>query len=189
VNPTFSGADVHFEKYTGQASAADIKLYQQMIGSLLYIQIGTHPDIAFPVSHLTQYASNPSLDHIKLAKYVLRYLKGTSNLKLLYNGGGSNGLYGYSDLSWADDRDDLHSTSDFMFLLADGTISWFSRKQKTAAQSTTEAEYMALTDAINQAIWYQIYLKELGYQVTDPILLHKDNKRSVDLSLKLTTRR
>jgi hypothetical protein len=58
-----------------------------MIGSLLYIQIGTCPDISFVVSLLVQYASNPSPDHIRLAKYVLHYLKGTSDLKLLYDGG------------------------------------------------------------------------------------------------------
>jgi hypothetical protein len=119
------------------------------------------------------------LDHIRLAKYILRYLKGTSDLKILYNGGGGNGLYGYSDSSWANDHDDLHSTSGFVFLLADSAISWSLHKQKTAAQSTTEAEYMALTDAANQAMWYRMYLEELGYQVTNPILLHEDNKESV----------
>lgn len=56
-----------------------------MIGSLLYVQISTRPDISFAVSRLAQYASNPSPDHIRLAKYVLRYLKGTSDLKLLYD--------------------------------------------------------------------------------------------------------
>jgi hypothetical protein len=91
--------------------------------SLLYVQIGTRPDISFAVSHLVQYASNPSLDHIRLAKYVLCYLKGTSDLKLLYNGGCRNGLYGYSDSSWGDNLDDRHSTAAYVFLLANAAIS------------------------------------------------------------------
>jgi hypothetical protein len=97
--PLPSGADVHLEKYDGEASQADIKLFQQIIGSLLYVQIGTRPDISFAVSRLAQYASNPSLHHIRLAKYVLCYLKGTSDLKLFYDGGHGTGLYGYSDSS------------------------------------------------------------------------------------------
>jgi hypothetical protein len=117
---------MHLEKYNGQASQGDLKLFQQMIGSLLYVQIGTCPDISFAVSCLAQYASNPSLDHIRLAKYVLCYLKGTSNLKLLYDGGHRNGLYSYSDSSWGDNLDDWHFTAAYVFLLADATISWCS---------------------------------------------------------------
>ena len=187
--PLPTGAEVHLEKYDGQASPADIKLFQQIIGSLLYVQIGTRPDISFAVSRLAQYASNPSPDHIRLAKYVLRYLKGTSDLKLLYDGGRRNGLYGYSDSSWGDDPDDRHSTASYVFLLADAAISWCSRKQRTAAQSTTEAEYMGIADAGNQAAWYAMFLEELGYDVRDPIPLHGDNKGSIDLALNPVTGR
>ena len=189
LTPLPTGADVHLEKYDGQASQGDIKLFQQMIGSLLYVQIGTRPDIAFAVSRLSQYASNPSPDHIRLAKYVLRYLKGTSDLKLLYDGGRRNGLYGYSDSSWGDDPDDRCSTAAYVFLLADAAISWSSRKQKTTAQSSTEAEYMALAEAGNQAMWYRMFLEELGYDVRDPIPLHGDNQGSIALALNPVTGR
>ena len=187
--PLPTGAEVHLEKYNGQASQGDIKLFQQMIGSLLYVQIGTRPDISFAVSRLAQYASNPSPDHIRLAKYVLRYLKGTSDLKLVYNGQPRNGLYGYSDSSWGDDPDDRHSTAGYVFLLSDAAISWCSRKQRTTAQSTTEAEYMSLADAGNQCAWYGMFLTELGYDVRDPIPLHGDNNGSLHLSLNPVTGR
>ena len=187
--PLPAGADVHLTKYDGEASKADIKLYQQMIGSLLYVQIGTRPDISFAVSRLAQYASNPSPHHIRLAKYVFCYLKGTSDLKLVYDGALGNGLYGYSDSSWGDNLDDRHSTSGYVFLLADAAISWCSRKQKTAAQSTTEAEYMELAEAGNQAAWYRMFLEELGYDVKDPIPLHEDNHGSVKLALNPVTGR
>ena len=98
-----------------------------MIGCLLYVQIGTRPDISFAVSRLARYTSNPSPQHIKLAKYVFRYLKGTQALKIRYDGSGT-GLYGYADSSYADDPDNHISTTGYIFLLADATISWCSCK-------------------------------------------------------------
>jgi hypothetical protein len=88
-----------------------------------------------------------------------------------------------------DHTDDRHSTSGYVYLLAGGAISWSSRKQKTIAQSTSEAEYMAMTDAANQAAWYRTFLSELGYAVEDPIPLHGDNKGAVDLALNPVTGR
>ena len=153
------------------------------------MQIGTCPDIAFAVLCLVQYASNPSLQHLRLAKYVLTYLKGSADYRLRYNGAGGEGLFGYSDSSYGDQTDNYHSTSGFVFLLADAAIAWSSRKQKTIAQSTTHAEYMALTDAANQAAWYQSFFVEISYNVLDPIPLHGDNKGSVDLALNPVTGR
>jgi hypothetical protein len=106
VNPTRtplpSGAETHLVKYKEQASASEIRAYQQVIGSLLYVQIGTHPDISFAVSCLAQYASNPSPQHMRLTKYVLAYLRGTADLWLCYDSVHREGLYGYSDSSLRD---------------------------------------------------------------------------------------
>jgi hypothetical protein len=187
--PLPSGAETHLVKYEEQASASEIRAYQQVIGSLLYVQIGTRPDISFAVSRLAQYASNPSPQHMRLAKYVLAYLRGTADLRLRYDGARGEGLHGYSDSSLGDQADDYHSTSGYVFLLANAAISWCSRKQKTVAQSTTQAEYMALAEAANQAAWYQSFLMELGYEVSDPIPLHGDNKGAVDLALNPVTGR
>ena len=187
--PLPSGADVHLVKYTGQATQSDIKHYQSLIGSLLYIQIGMHLDISFAVSCLAQYAANPSPQHLRLAQYVLGYLAGTKDMCIHYDGAAGDGLYGYSDSSLGDQTDDRHSTSGYVFLLAEGAISWSSRKQKTVAQNTTEAEYMAMADAANQAAWYHSFLEELGYTADDPIPLHCDNKGAIDLALNPVTGR
>ena len=187
--PLPSGAEVHLVKHNGQATPAEINYYQQIIGSLLYVQIGTCPDISFAVSQLAQYSSNPSPQHLRLAKYVLCYLQGTADLQIRYDGARRDGLHGYSDSSLGDHADDYHSTSGYVFLLADGAISWASRKQKTVTQSTTQAEYMALADAANQATWYRSFLTEIGYEVSDPIPLHGDNKGAVDLALNPVTGR
>ena len=187
--PLPSGADVHLVKYEGIASQSDIKHYQSLIGSLLYVQIGTRPDIAFAVSRLAQYAANPSPQHLKLAQYVLGYLVGTKDMCIRYDGVQGDGLHGYSDSSLGDQTDDRHSTSGYVFLLGDGAVSWSSRKQRTVAQNTTEAEYMAMADAANQAAWYRSFLEELGYSVDEPIPLHGDNKGAIDLALNPVTGR
>ena len=87
----------------------------------------------------------------------------------------------------ADNTEDCHSTSGYVFLLANGTISWSSCKQKTIAQSTSEAEYMALANVANQAVWYQGFLKKLRYTIEDTVPLHGDNKGAVDLALNPVT--
>jgi len=187
--PLPAGADVHLVKHAEEASQDDIKLYQSLIGSLLYVQIGTRPDISFAVTRLAQYAANPSAQHIRLAKYVLSYLLGTVDMRLCYDGANGDGLHGYSDSSLGDQSDDRHSTSGYVFLLGNGAISWSSRKQQTPAQNTTEAEYMAMTDAANQAKWYRSFLPELGYTINAPIPLHGDNKGAIDLALNPVTGR
>ena len=187
--PLPSGAEVHLVKYNGTASQSDIRHYQSLIGSLLYVQIGTRPDISFAVSRLAQYAANPSPQHLKLAQHVMGYLAGTRDMRIRYDGDRGEGLHGYTDSSLGDQTDDRHSTSGYIFLLGDGAISWSSRKQKTVAQNTTEAEYMAMADAANQAAWYRSFLEELGYTVDDPIPLHGDNKGAIDLALNPVTGR
>jgi hypothetical protein len=76
-----------------------------------------------------------------------------------------------------------------VFILANGAISWSLQKQKTVAQSTTEAEYMAMTNAANQAAWYKSFLMELKYMVDNPIPIHGDNKGAIDLALNPVTGR
>ena len=152
--PLLASADVHLVKNTEQASPAEIKHYQSLIGSLLYVQIGTHSDISFAVSCLAQYAANPSKNHLCLAQHILSYLVGTVDMCLCYDGANGNGLHGYSDSSMGDNTEDHHLTSGYIFLLANGAISWSSCKQKTISQSTAEAECTALADVANQAVWY-----------------------------------
>ena len=83
-------------------------------------------------------------EHIKYAKYVLRYLKGTKELKIKYDGSSDAVLIRYSDSDWGENRDDRHSTSGHVYLMANGAISWASQQQKMVAFSVGEAEYMEL---------------------------------------------
>ena len=105
--------------------ALDTKTYyQQIIGTLIYATMGTRPDIAFAAM---RFNYNPTEEHIKYAKYILKSLKGTKELKIKYNGDSDAGLIGYSDSDWGENRDDCHSTSGHVFLMANGAISWTSQ--------------------------------------------------------------
>ena len=157
--------------------------YQSLVGSLMYAMLGTRPDLSFAVTKLSQFGSNPTDYHFKAAKHVLRYLSATQNYRLQFGSIDDNEITGYSDSDWAADQNDRRSTTGYAFLYAGGSISWASRKQTTVALSSTEAEYMAISDASRHAIWLRTLFSELGFKQTSPLLIHVDNKGSVDLAL------
>ena len=103
-------------------------------------------------------------------------------MHLRYDGPSNSGLYGFSDSDWAECRDDCKSIGAYCFLLADGAISWSSRKQHVVSLSSTEAEYIALSQASTQAAWYRSLLSEIGFPLSAPITLHGNNKGSVDIA-------
>ena len=124
---TLLPAGIHLEK-SEEPVALDTKTYyQQIIGMLIYAAIGTRPDIAFVAMRLSRFNNNPTEEHIKYARYVLQYLKGTKELKIKYDGASDAGLIRYSDSDWGENRDDCHSTSGHVFLMANGAISWASQ--------------------------------------------------------------
>jgi hypothetical protein len=163
---------------TGKATAAEITRYQSIIGSLLYLMIGTRPDIAFAVTHLSQFSTNPSEDHYKAALHVCRYLTGTRDYKITYTKRGDKGLVAYTDSDWAADKIRRRSVTGFFFKLAGGSITWRSHAQKTVALSSTEAEYMAISDCSRQAIWTKTLIKELGIGIK-AIPIYGDNQGSI----------
>lgn len=126
-------------------------LYRQLIGALLYLAISSRPDISYAVSYFSQFNSCYSSEHWKAAKRVLRYSKGTIDTKLVYKRTGKQ-FYGFADADWASDRNDRKSYTVNAFKLASASISWESKKQRTTALSSTEAEYMALSDLTREAL-------------------------------------
>jgi len=150
-----------------------------MIGTLLYAALGTRPDISYAVTRLSRYNQNPLAEHINYAKYALKYLVSTKDLRICYDGSSNAGLIGYSDSDWAEDRDDHHATSGHVFTMANAAISWVSRRQKTVALSVGEAEYMELSDASRQNAWLQTFLTEIGFEPTDATPLCGNNQSSI----------
>ena len=92
------------EPFEGTSTPKLRSQYQSLIGSLLYIMLGTRPDIAFAVTQMAKFASNPSEEHLNRAMYILRYLQGTREYALVFDGNSQEGLYAYCDSSYGDDR-------------------------------------------------------------------------------------
>jgi hypothetical protein len=155
-------------------------LYQQMIGSLMYLVTCTRPDLAFTVSFLSQSLAHPTPIYHTAVKRVFRYLQGTKTNRLSYPRNGSVTLTGYSDASYAYCITTRRSYSGHVFYLGDCQISWMSRKQQSVATSTTEAEYMALSLAARQASWYEQGFKQ--FKLSIPISLNCDNQSGIKLA-------
>jgi hypothetical protein len=167
-------------KFT-EESTVDQKLYQSNVGSQMYAMLCTRPDLAYSISQISQFSSNPSTIHESAAKRVLRYLNGTRNFGITFDGSRGLILEGYSDADWGA-GEDRKSISGYVFTLAGGAISWSSKKQATIALSTTEAEYIALTQAAKESIWIQGLLGELGFTAINGNLIYGDNQGSIALA-------
>jgi hypothetical protein len=176
---------IHLEKGASnfKAEASQQTFYQQMIGSLIYLMIGTQPDIAWSTSRLSQYMQEPMNKHVKAAKHVFRYLQQTTHHKIRYQGAGHSGLIGYLDADWDENRDNQRSTTGFVFLIADGAVTWTSHMQKTVARSSTEAKYMALSEACSEIAWLTSLQREIDYSPTAPTPLISDNQGEIFLAI------
>lgn len=153
------GAGTRLRK-DGEVLPKDLKeLYQELVGSLLYLSTCTRPDISFAVGQLSRHMAAPTEEHLAAAKTVLRYLKGTANLALFY--GAEQTLLGYSDADFAADVDTRRSTTGFTFLMNGAAISWMSKRQASVSTSTTEAEYIAAAMAAKEAVWLRSLVKDI----------------------------
>ena len=156
---------------------ADVKHFQQALGALMYLMLGTCPDIAYTVAALGRHATNPGTEHQHALNHLFRYLRGTSDYKLVYRCGVSGGdsILRYVDADWGSDVNDRKSTLGYVFTLSGGAISWSSKKQSTVALSSTEAEYIAGAHTAKEAIWLRRLFAGLQQPLSFPIPLHIDN--------------
>ncbi|KAL9266778.1 Retrovirus-related Pol polyprotein from transposon TNT 1-94-like protein, partial [Drosera capensis] len=143
--------------------------YASAVGSLMYAMVCTRPDIAHTVGVISRFMSNPGRKHCEAVKWLLRYLKGTSKTSLRFSKNDVV-LEGYSDADLGGCSDTRKSTTGFVFTVGGTTVSWMSRLQKSVALSTTEAEYMALSEAGKEMIWLKNLLEELGRKQDDSVL-------------------
>lgn len=162
--------------------------YQSLIGALLYVAVTTRPDISIATSILGRRVKEPSEADWTEAKRVLRYLKGTLD-KVLYLGGDGQKLECFVDADWAGDASDRKSNSGFVFKFGDGLIGWGCHKQKCVALSSTEAEYVALAECLQEIKWIQKLMADVGQQLVLPIVVHEDNQSCIALTREDRTER
>ncbi|WKA12852.1 hypothetical protein VitviT2T_030203 [Vitis vinifera] len=154
--------------------------YASAVGAIMYTMTCTRPDVAYALSVASRYQANPGEEHWKVVKTILKYLRRTKDQFLIY-GESELKLKGYTDASFASDKDDSKSISGYVFTLNGGAVSWKSSKQATVADSTTEAEYIAASEAAKEAVWMKKFISELGVvpSIEEPIPLLCDNNGAI----------
>lgn len=108
-------SSLKLSKGNEESTYVNQELYQSALEKLLYLSTRTRPDIAFAVSAVAKFTANPTDQHWKEVKHILRYIPGTTNFGLLFNRSGSADCTGFSDADWAGDVDDGKSTSGYIF--------------------------------------------------------------------------
>jgi len=158
--------------------------YASTVGSLMYEMVCTRPDIAHAMGFVSRYMNNLGKEHWMAVKWILRYLKGTTNQALCF--GGSNiSLQGYVDVNMAGDRDNRRSTTGYVFTVSGIAVSLVSKIQSIVALSIIEAEYVAATKASKEMIWLQRFMGELGKE-HDMGTLYSDSQSAIHLAKNST---
>ncbi|GAA5990581.1 hypothetical protein JCM11641_007793, partial [Rhodosporidiobolus odoratus] len=165
--------------------------YRELLGALVYLSACTRPDIAFALSFASRFSSCPAKRHWQLLVHICRYLSGTADLGLKYTDPGrpftADLVTGWSDADHGADKDTRRSVSGHVFgvgtdSLLSTAISWLSRRQASVSISSTEAEYIALSEAAREMLWLRQLLRELGFDTTTPLLIRGDNSGSLLLA-------
>ncbi|GJZ15335.1 putative retrotransposon protein [Tanacetum coccineum] len=133
------------------------------------------------------YASvNPGKSHWTAVKNILKYLRNTKDMFLVYGGDSTTelGVTCYTDTSWETDRDDLRSQTGFVFVMNGGAVDWKSSMQSTTAMSSIEAEYIAAAEAAMEAIWIRKFIYGLGVvpSIDKPMDMYCDNTSVITIA-------
>ncbi|GJT63896.1 retrovirus-related pol polyprotein from transposon TNT 1-94 [Tanacetum coccineum] len=162
-----------------QGKAVDPTHYRGMVGTLMYLT-ASRPDLTFVVCMCARYQAKPTEKHLHAVKRIFKYLRGTVNRGLWYPKDSSIALTAYADADHAGCQDTRRSTSGSMQLLGDRLVSWSSKRQKSAAISSTEAEYIALSGCCAQVLWMRSQLTDYGLGF-NKIPMYCDNKSAIAL--------
>ncbi|GKC61543.1 retrovirus-related pol polyprotein from transposon TNT 1-94, partial [Tanacetum coccineum] len=154
--------------------------FRGMVGSLMYLT-SSRPDLVFAVCMCARYQAKPTKKHLEAIKRIFRYLKGTINMGLWYPKDNAMSLTAYADADHAGCQDSRRSTSGSAQFLGDRLVSWSSKKQRSTAISTTEAEYIAMSGCCAQILWMRSQIKYYGF-LFSKIPLYCDNKSAIALS-------
>lgn len=154
--------------------------YRELIGCLMYLSVCSRPDITYALSYLSQFNTAFTRQHWLAAKRILRYLSGTINKRLMFVKSGSFDLSVFADADFANNVVDRRSYSGFIIKIGDSTVCWESRKQRCVAHSTTEAEYLALSDSCKEICFVRNFMYEI-FEKHVNCRIYSDNQSALKL--------
>jgi len=128
------------------------KPFQPVLGSVMWGQLVTHPNLSFAVSLLSRFQADSRIKHWKSLLHVIRYIKNTINYGLTYSHDANLNPLAYVDADYRGCQDTWRSTSGYIFTMAGGAVTWSSKRQATIALSTVKAEYVAMSQCAQQMI-------------------------------------
>jgi hypothetical protein len=160
-----------------------LRTYRSIIGSLMYLMVGTRPDISFAVSALSKHLSNPTTLHLAAAKRVVRYLLGTIDKAIVYQSEpGPFRLMAYTDADWAGDKKSRRSQSGGVIIAAGGPILWLSKRQPIVTLSSAESELTALVAITKEVMWMRRVCSDLNVKQEGPTDIFCDNISAMQIA-------
>ncbi|KAJ9564855.1 LOW QUALITY PROTEIN: hypothetical protein OSB04_000821 [Centaurea solstitialis] len=155
--------------------------YRRIVGKLNYLTI-TRPDIAFPVSVVSQFMSSPRTPHWEAVRHILKNLKGAPGLGILYQNHGHHVIEGFTDADYDGDPTSRRSTTGYCVFVGRNLVSWKSKKQNVVSRSSAESEYRAMAQTTCELIWLRNLLGELGFAQSKPMNLYCDNEVAIHIA-------
>ena len=158
------------------------KPYRPVLGSVMWGQLATRPDLSFAVSLLSRFQADPGIEHWKGLLHVIGYIKNSMDYGLTYSRDADLTPLAYVDADYGGCRETRRSTSGYVFTMAGGAVTWSSKRQATVALSTVEAEYVAMSRCAQQLIWMQTWLDEVEIAHTTPGVIRGDSRGAIALA-------
>ena len=158
------------------------KPYRSVLGSIMWGQLATRPDLSFSVSLLARFQADPGVEHWNALLHVVGYIKNTLDYGLTYSRDSDISPTAFVDADYGGCRDTRRSTSGFVFMMAGGPVAWSSKRQATVALSTVEAEYVAMSRCAQQMAWMHSWLDEVEIEYSRPGLIRGDNRGAIALT-------
>lgn len=157
------------------------KPVQELVGCLMYLMLGSRPDLSFAVNYFSRFQDRNSDEVWIHLKKVLRYLKGTADMNLKYTRNEQeSALCVYVDSDWATDTSDRKSVSGYLIKIFGNIVAWVTRKQNCVALSSTEAELVAMCSAVQDSLWFKRLLDDINIKVNN-FIVYEDNQGCIAL--------
>lgn len=181
-NPTSLPVDPKLNLILGDntATKTTTKPFRQLVGCLMYLMLGSRPDICFVVNYFSKFQDKATDGVWVQAKRILKYLKGTSKVGLEFKRSNLPELICFVDADWGGDLNDRKSVTGFLFKVFGNVVTWVTRKQNCVTLSTTEAELVALSVSVCEGLWLVKLMKDFGFEI-NKIIYYEDNQGCIAL--------
>ena len=172
--PMSTPLDVKLRPPEHSTPLADPSFYRGIVGALQYLTLN-RPYLSYSVNYVSQFMHAPTVAHLKLVHYILRYLKGMISTGLHLTSHTTLTLFAFSDADWAGCPTTRRSTTGYCTFLGSNIISWCAKKQHTISRSSTEAEYRAMANTAAELTWLTYILSDLRISLPSSPTLYCDN--------------